>query len=153
MEREQIIKALEICSNYKGCSDCENCPLHNDEYVQCEQNVLENLALVLIKELIEENEKLNVRHDPFPFCSISGCESVSNGCHKNCPLGYENSVGIKVARKIFEDIEKYLREKKTAISIFKDGEDDFYDGEIHALNVFEHFLVKLKKKYESEVSE
>ena len=58
MEREKIIKALEICSNYKGCSDCKDCPLHNDEYVQCEQNVLEGLALSLIKELTEDNDKL-----------------------------------------------------------------------------------------------
>ncbi len=34
--------------------------------------------------------------------------------------------------------------------MFKDGEDDFYDGEIHALDVFEHFIAELKKKYTGE---
>lgn len=55
-----------------------------------------------------------------------------------------------VVEKIFAEIEKHIQEKKKAISMFKDGEDDFYDGEIHALEVFAHLLAELKKKYESD---
>ena len=53
----------------------------------------------------------------------------------------------EVAREIFEKIEKNLQAKKNAISIFKDGTDSFYEGEIHALDIFGRILSELKKKY------
>lgn len=109
--REQIIKALEICANYKGCSDCKDCPLHNDEYVQCEQNVLESLALSIIKELIEENKRLEAQIDPFPFCSMSGCEGAYSGCHKTCPDGLVNSIKIKTVQEMQEGIKTTLKEQ------------------------------------------
>lgn len=51
MEKEQIIKALECCT--KG--DCDNCP---NDFGNCYSNLARD-ALALIKELTEDNERLN----------------------------------------------------------------------------------------------
>lgn len=56
----------------------------------------------------------------------------------------------EVAREIFEEIEKYLQEKKRVLSMFKVAEDDFYEGELHALERFGGFLAELKQKYTEE---
>ena len=53
MEREQIIKALECCTNAEQC--CDDCILLEDR--NCGVHLLKN-ALSLIKELTEENERL-----------------------------------------------------------------------------------------------
>lgn len=95
MEKEQIIKALEICANYKGCSDCKECPLHNDEYVQCEQNVLEGLALALIKELTEENERLTKQIE------------MSEAAYQELQFAFSicaNQVKADTVREIFKEI-------------------------------------------------
>lgn len=58
MEKEQIIKALEVCSNYKGFGDCDKCPAR--EGCDTENSFLEKTALSLILEQekrIEELEK------------------------------------------------------------------------------------------------
>ena len=60
MDREQIIKALEWCSELRLCVDC---PMRAEGYFShsgnaCRKALMEN-ALALIKELIKENEKLN----------------------------------------------------------------------------------------------
>ena len=57
MNREQIIKALECCEK----DDCDNC--HND-FGNCYAN-LAGYALSLIRELIEENERLSSNAEPF----------------------------------------------------------------------------------------
>ena len=57
LNREQIIKALECCVKVEGFRDieiCRNCPLHD---TQCAILLPQN-ALSLIKELTEENERL-----------------------------------------------------------------------------------------------
>ena len=74
-----------------------------------------------------------------------------NTAEKLMQKGYRKA--SDVAEEIFAEIEKHTQEKKKAISMFKDGEDDFYDGEIHALDVFEHFIAELKKKYTEERNE
>ena len=51
MEREQIIKALEICTDDKTES-CEGCPFI--EIGACHRSSMLKLALSLIKELTEE---------------------------------------------------------------------------------------------------
>ena len=51
MEREQIIKALECCSDGR----CKNCP--NFKITPCQIPLMRD-ALALIKELTEENEGL-----------------------------------------------------------------------------------------------
>jgi hypothetical protein len=55
MEKEQIIKALECCA--KERADCNECPL--DGVTSCFSRVILENALSLIKELTEENERLN----------------------------------------------------------------------------------------------
>lgn len=52
LKRDEIIKALECCLED---GDCTLCPLIN--VASCPQTLNEN-ALALIKELIEENERL-----------------------------------------------------------------------------------------------
>ena len=53
LNREQIIKALGICST---TGDCPNC-YYNDDTSLCINRILKD-ALSLIKELTEENERL-----------------------------------------------------------------------------------------------
>ncbi len=60
--------------------------------------------------IFKEYQRLEAKHDPFPFCSISGCEAVREGCHKTCPLGYENSVRIKAVKDMQEGIKATLME-------------------------------------------
>lgn len=54
MEREQIIKALECCINFKTTADCEGCP--SLEHCEESNHWLDEQALALIKELTEENK-------------------------------------------------------------------------------------------------
>jgi predicted RNase H-like nuclease (RuvC/YqgF family) len=63
MEKEQIVKALEVCSNYQNFGDCDKCPAR--EGCDNENGFLEKEALSLIREqekrieeLEAENEKL-----------------------------------------------------------------------------------------------
>ncbi len=53
LNREQIIKALECCTD--GAGECDDCPLIHDNF--CGKHLLRN-ALSLIKELTEEKERL-----------------------------------------------------------------------------------------------
>ena len=56
LDREQIIKALECCSA-KGLSKCYSCPIKSNGAF-CSYKLNED-ARKLIKQLIEENEKLH----------------------------------------------------------------------------------------------
>ena len=65
MEKEQIVKALEICSNYQKFGDCDKCPAR--EGCDNENNFLEKEALSLIREqekrifaLEADNEHLGI---------------------------------------------------------------------------------------------
>lgn len=60
MDRKTIIKALEWCSDLRLCVDC---PMRTEGYFShsgnaCRQALMKN-ALALIKELTEENKRLN----------------------------------------------------------------------------------------------
>ena len=57
LNREQVIKALKCCSQYRDCDDCMSCPLYGKVCGE-EPNILEREALALITEILEENEKL-----------------------------------------------------------------------------------------------
>ena len=70
MEREQIIKALECCTNFTP-SSCDKCPFEpkGDCYkgsMGCNDELMKN-ALSLIKELAEENERLKA------ICGMKEC--------------------------------------------------------------------------------
>lgn len=61
LNAEQIIKALECCASGSGISACESgCPLWDKDKPECidDSEYILKLALALIKELTEENEKL-----------------------------------------------------------------------------------------------
>lgn len=81
MNREQIVKALECCSK----DDCDNCPNY---FGNCYAN-LAGEALSLIKELTEENERLQKANDVLLLMP-----SVAD-------------VKSDTVRKIFEEIEKF----------------------------------------------
>lgn len=63
--REEIIKALEICSD-ETKEFCTGCPFIGNG--GCKQSSILKLALSVIKELTEENEKLNERLDREAKC-------------------------------------------------------------------------------------
>ena len=58
--------------------------------------------------------------------------------------------GYRKASDVVEEIVEYIEKQLRAIDMFKDDEDDFYNGEQHALDVLKNYL---KKKYESEGAE
>ena len=70
LNREQIIKALECCTN-KPYADCKNCPYETeireksciDVGIGCFITDLPLNALSLIKELTEENERLRAEKE------------------------------------------------------------------------------------------
>jgi hypothetical protein len=66
-EREEIVKALECCSDCEcyNAKAQEDCPLINVPFCK---NYLRKQSLALIKELTDENEKLNERLDREAKC-------------------------------------------------------------------------------------
>lgn len=56
MKPEDVMRALEHCANYKSQEvSCIGCPL----YGKCDVNILEGLALALLREKDAEIERLN----------------------------------------------------------------------------------------------
>lgn len=55
MEKQQIVKALEVCSNYQGFGDCDKCPAR--EGCDTENGFLEKEALSLVRE---QEKRINV---------------------------------------------------------------------------------------------
>ena len=77
LNREQTIKALECCSS-RDDNACDTCPLDNLDSIDCKR-ILFALALSLIKELAEENERLSA-------CVMSKEEvmDIANEAIKQC---------------------------------------------------------------------
>lgn len=73
------------------------------------------------------------------------CEFVAKLLYAN---DYRKSTDV--AREIFADIEQHLEKQIKAILMFGKDDDDFYSGELHALNVLQNYIKAVKKKYESE---
>ena len=65
MTDNEIIKALECCSNRK--MDCDNCPYSQAELADNESCAerMEEDAITIIKELTEENERLQDEADRY----------------------------------------------------------------------------------------
>ena len=57
LNREQIVKALECCS--ADIPNCYECP-----YIECKPSLISD-ALALIRDLIEENEKLTINMNAY----------------------------------------------------------------------------------------
>ena len=79
LNREEIIKALECCHNNSEM-DCRDCPYWNkviDLYYGC-VNTLVKDAIALIKELTEENERLNERLGREARCQYDLCGQIVN---------------------------------------------------------------------------
>lgn len=75
LNREQIIKALEICSD-ETKDFCTGCPFIGNG--GCKQSSILKLALSVIKELTEENERLNERLDREACCQYDLCGQIVN---------------------------------------------------------------------------
>jgi predicted transcriptional regulator len=75
--REQITQALEFCSNCECNNDKTQaeCPLINMPFCK---NYLRKQSLALIKELTEENEKLNKRFEREARCQYDLCGQIVN---------------------------------------------------------------------------
>lgn len=73
--REHIIKALECCEK-NNFSKCTECPM-GKAYQFCSQELCTK-ASALIKELIEENEKLNERLDREAKCQYDLATKIVN---------------------------------------------------------------------------
>ena len=84
LNREQIIKALECCSNNDECVG-EACPYYA---TGCENNMPKD-AISLIKELTEENERLRAEGEwiPIPEYENKRC-SVCRTVFSDFTLGY-----------------------------------------------------------------
>lgn len=63
MKKEEIVKALEVCSNYQGFGDCDKCPAR--EGCDTEGGVLEREALSLIREQDKRIEELTLENAGF----------------------------------------------------------------------------------------
>ena len=89
-DREQIIKAFECC--YTLSSDCLSCPFLEDSKACTSVSLM---ALALIKELVEENEKLKSQNEE--FCDELTCLKIEL-----------DMVARNVAKKMFDVFEKRL---------------------------------------------
>lgn len=80
LNREQIVKALEWCSELRLCVDC---PMRAEGYFShsgnaCRKALMEN-ALSLIKKLTEENERLNAQVEMWKstaYCEKDRVDSI-----------------------------------------------------------------------------
>lgn len=63
MEKEQIVKALECCANYRNFGDCDKCPAR--EGCDTENNFLEKEAISLIREQDKRIEELTLENVGF----------------------------------------------------------------------------------------
>lgn len=100
MEKEQIVKALEICSNYQKFGDCGKCPAR--ELCDEENNFLEKEALSLIREQEKRIEELETSCTELTRCCTM-LETLYNVECKRVDTAKEDTV-----RKMHEAIKKRL---------------------------------------------
>ena len=78
LNREQIIKALECCASSTGSQACIGCPLDELNLCSYDGTTPSKYALALIKELAEENERLNERLGREARCQYDLCGQIVN---------------------------------------------------------------------------
>jgi hypothetical protein len=81
LKRDEIIKALECCSNNDECAG-EACPYYK---TGCEKNMPKD-SLSLIKELTEENERLSNRTTCQVVFPDEKLEEIKNECLERVEL-------------------------------------------------------------------
>lgn len=102
MDRDQIIKSLECCTNSETCFECPY-----NVGVMCVQNLLLD-ALALARELMDENERLKkTRYMAYPDGRLEPIPSIA-------------SVKADIAREIFDEI------CNTCMSPYGDIDNDAY---------------------------
>lgn len=137
MEKEQIVKVLEVCSNYQGFGDCDKCPAR--ERCDNEYNFLEKEALSLVREQEKRIEELE---------NICDSYALQYGTVKDQQAVIDR-VKAETARELFGDFGSIL------FSIMYFG----CDGKYHlrkmsadkVTSIFEKYY-ELIKKYTEEQS-
>lgn len=100
MEKEQIVKALEVCSNYQNFGDCDKCPAR--EGCDAESNFLEKEALSLIREQEKRIEELETSCTELTRC-CTRLETLYNVECKRLDTAKEDTV-----RKMHAEIKRRL---------------------------------------------
>ena len=110
MKDNDLIKSLNVCQNEKsGCSGCS----YSDDYTNCNTRIAKD-ALELIYRQKAEIERLNSLVDDYfwDFCSISGCEGVSNDCWKTCPDSRYNKTKSEAIKEFAERLKAIYDDKR-----------------------------------------
>lgn len=116
LNREQIIKALELCSE-DNCNR-ENCPLYEAYSYRCETQLMRD-ALLLIKELTEDNiygltakelaekcEKLSEENERLRGFNLAKCEDCAGCTQWNCDCAnIEADIKADTVRKMQEKLK------------------------------------------------
>lgn len=90
MTDNDIIKALEHCSNYERLEDCIGCPLRS----KCDQNVLEKYSLDLVTRQKEEIDSLK--------SELDAAIKAITPCCLNCKHYNRNQLGDYGCLKKYE---------------------------------------------------
>ena len=101
MDRDQIIKALECCSECFGM--CDECPYEEEEYCEAE---MRSDAFALIRELTEENERLKAGISTEFTCIFGAPHKV-----RDCPIDEEVAKArAETVREMAERVKKKINE-------------------------------------------
>ena len=116
MEKEQIVKALEICANENGvCSECA----YSDDYTNCNTRIAKD-ALSLIREQDKRIEELETSCTELTR-NLHACkadtvrnmrERLRNRYEFNCNADEDNAICYEDLCEWVERIEKELLEEK-----------------------------------------
>ena len=114
MEKEQIIKALEVCSNYQNFGDCDKCPAR--EGCDNENNFLEKEALSLVREREKRIEELE---------NICDSYALQYGTVKDQQAVIDR-IKADTAKTIFAEIESLAMSKLDAGLSVAQLDDTYY---------------------------
>lgn len=114
MERDQIIKALECCSERFGM--CDECPYEEEEYCEAEMRYD---ALALIRELTEENERLKAGISTEFTCIFGAPHKV-----RDCPIDDEIA---RAKAETVRDMQDRVKKKINEINMNLCGVYPFID--------------------------
>lgn len=109
--KDDVIKALELCSLSGGSSSCEGCPLKEE----CEENPLESIlakyTLEVVNKLLHENKALTEQRDTFREYALKMHALIENIKIKENE-GYEFSVAKHAA---YMDMWRVIASEKRAL--------------------------------------
>jgi hypothetical protein len=84
MDREKVIKAIDICLGHGKCDDCGYRIKDGYSTMDCRKPMMRD-ALALLKEQNHERLKVNIRHrNNDGYCPSCGKCIVMDFCPNNC---------------------------------------------------------------------